>query len=75
MQEADRIWMHEPGVLAWSLADVALATGVPASVSGSVQAIVDEVVREAQSGDHILVMSNGGFGGIHERLVIGLQGK
>ncbi len=75
MQGADRIWMHEPGDLAWSLSDVAQATGVPASVSGSVEAIVDEVVREAQSGDHILVMSNGGFGGIHERLVIGLQGK
>jgi UDP-N-acetylmuramate: L-alanyl-gamma-D-glutamyl-meso-diaminopimelate ligase len=75
MQGADRIWMHEPGDLAWSLSDVALATGVPASVSGSVEAIVDEVVREARSGDHILVMSNGGFGGIHERLVIGLQGN
>jgi UDP-N-acetylmuramate: L-alanyl-gamma-D-glutamyl-meso-diaminopimelate ligase len=74
MQGADRIWMHEPGDLAWSLSDVALATSVPASVSGSVEAIVDEVVREARSGDHILVMSNGGFEGIHERLVIGLQG-
>jgi len=75
MQGADRIWMHEPGDLAWSLSDVAQATGVPASVSSSVQAIIDEVVGEARSGDHILVMSNGGFGGIHEKLVIGLQGK
>ena len=66
--------MHEPGDLAWSLSDVAQATGVPARVSGSVEAIVDEVVHEARPGDHILVMSNGGFGGIHERLVIGLQG-
>ena len=74
LQGADRIWMHEPGDLAWSLSDVAQATGVPARVSGSVEAIVDEVVREARPGDHILVMSNGDFGGIHERLVIGLQG-
>jgi UDP-N-acetylmuramate: L-alanyl-gamma-D-glutamyl-meso-diaminopimelate ligase len=75
MQGANRIWMHEPGDLAWSLSDVAQATGVPASVSGSVQTIVDEVVREARPGDHILVMSNGGFGGIHEKLIVGLQGK
>ena len=75
MQGADRIWMHEPGDLTWSLADVAQAAGVPASVSGSVEAIVDEIVREARAGDHILVMSNGGFGGIHERLIIGLQGR
>ena len=73
MQGADRIWMHEPGDLSWSLSEVAQATGVPTRVSGSVQAIVDEVVREARSGDHILVMSNGGFGGIHERLVSSLQ--
>jgi len=39
-----------------------------------VEAIIDEIVREARSGDHILVMSNGGFGGIHEKLVVGLQG-
>jgi UDP-N-acetylmuramate: L-alanyl-gamma-D-glutamyl-meso-diaminopimelate ligase len=75
MQGADRIWMHEPGDLAWSLLDVAQATGVPAGVGGSVQAIVDEVVHEARPGDHILVMSNGGFDGIHERIVIGLQAK
>jgi UDP-N-acetylmuramate: L-alanyl-gamma-D-glutamyl-meso-diaminopimelate ligase len=73
MQGADRIWMHEPGDLTWSLADVAQGAGVPASVSGSVKAIVDEIVREARAGDHILVMSNGGFGGIHEKLLIGLQ--
>jgi len=61
--------MHEPGDLAWSLTDVAQATGVSASVSGSVEAIVDEVIREARSGDHILIMSNGNFGGIHEKLI------
>jgi UDP-N-acetylmuramate: L-alanyl-gamma-D-glutamyl-meso-diaminopimelate ligase len=70
---ADRIWMHEPGDLAWSLTDVAQATGVPARVSGSVEAINDEIVHEARPGDHILVMSNGGFGGIHEKLLLGLQ--
>jgi UDP-N-acetylmuramate: L-alanyl-gamma-D-glutamyl-meso-diaminopimelate ligase len=75
MQGADRIWIHEPGGLAWSLSDVAQATGLPASVRSHVQDIVDEVVREARSGDHILVMSNGGFEGIHERLVNGLQKK
>ena len=73
MQGADFIWMHEPGDLLWSLADVAQTSGVPARVSGSVQAIIDEIVREARPGDHILVMSNGGFGGIHEKLLIGLQ--
>ena len=75
MQGADRIWLHEPGDLSWSLSAVAQAAGVPSSIRSRVGDIVDEVVREARSGDHILVMSNGGFGGIHERLVIALQEK
>ncbi len=73
MQGADRIWMHEPGDLGWSLPEVAHAMGVPVTISGSVEAIVDEILHEARPGDHILVMSNGGFGGIHEKLVAGLQ--
>lgn len=75
MQGADRIWLHDPDDLDWSLDAVAHETEVPARVSDSVQAIVDEVVNEARPGDHILVMSNGGFGGIHDMLINGLQGK
>jgi UDP-N-acetylmuramate: L-alanyl-gamma-D-glutamyl-meso-diaminopimelate ligase len=73
MEGADRIWLHEPGDLAWSLPTIARALGVPATVSASVDTLVDEIVREARPGDHILVMSNGGFGGIHEKLLIGLK--
>jgi len=73
MQGADLIWMHESGDLVWSLQDVAQASGVPASVSGSVQAIIDQIVSETRPGDHILIMSNGGFGGIHEKLLSRLQ--
>ncbi len=73
MHGADRIWLHETGDLEWSLEEVARETGVPASVSDRVEAIVEEVVRTAHPGDHVLVMSNGGFGGIHERLLRGLE--
>jgi UDP-N-acetylmuramate: L-alanyl-gamma-D-glutamyl-meso-diaminopimelate ligase len=31
--------------------------------------MVQAIVRVAQPGDHILVMSNGGFGGIHQKLL------
>ena len=73
MHGADRIWLHEPGDLEWSLEEVARETGVPASVSGQVETIVEEVVQAARPGDHVLVMSNGGFGGIHDRLLRGLE--
>ena len=41
-------------------------------VSRSVDEIVSQVQAVAESGDHVLVMSNGGFGGIHEKLLEGL---
>jgi UDP-N-acetylmuramate: L-alanyl-gamma-D-glutamyl-meso-diaminopimelate ligase len=69
MQGADLVWMHEPAELDWSLAEVAEVLDVPVTVSGSVDAIVAAVVQAARSGDHILVMSNGGFGGIHQKLL------
>jgi UDP-N-acetylmuramate: L-alanyl-gamma-D-glutamyl-meso-diaminopimelate ligase len=37
--------------------------------------LLDAVIAEARPGDHILVMSNGGFGGIHGRLLEELQGR
>lgn len=69
MQGADFIWLHEPTDLDWSLADMVQCLDVPVAVCGSVDAIVAEVVQAARGGDHILVMSNGGFGGIHQKLL------
>ncbi|HAJ92668.1 MAG TPA: UDP-N-acetylmuramate:L-alanyl-gamma-D-glutamyl-meso-diaminopimelate ligase [Gammaproteobacteria bacterium] len=69
MQGADFIWLHEPAELDWPLADLVRGMEVPVEVSTSVDAIVAGVVQAARSGDHILVMSNGGFGGIHQKLL------
>ena len=35
----------------------------------SVEALLDALARELQAGDQVLVMSNGGFGGVHARLL------
>jgi UDP-N-acetylmuramate: L-alanyl-gamma-D-glutamyl-meso-diaminopimelate ligase len=70
---ADLVWLHEPADLNWSLQAVARAAAVQVSVSNSVQAIVKAVVQESRPGDHILVMSNGAFGGIHDLLLAALQ--
>jgi UDP-N-acetylmuramate: L-alanyl-gamma-D-glutamyl-meso-diaminopimelate ligase len=47
--------------------------GAQAVVAGSVDKLVEHVVRAARTGDHVLVMSNGGFGGIHGKLLAALQ--
>jgi UDP-N-acetylmuramate: L-alanyl-gamma-D-glutamyl-meso-diaminopimelate ligase len=38
-------------------------------VGSDLETLVDAIVRDARPGDHLLVMSNGGFGGIHGKLL------
>jgi UDP-N-acetylmuramate: L-alanyl-gamma-D-glutamyl-meso-diaminopimelate ligase len=51
------------------LMDDLRATGKPADYLPDVEAIVEHVGRHAQGGDVVCVFSNGGFGGIHEKLL------
>ena len=74
LTQADRVWLYEPPNLGWDLADVAQAARPPTEVVASIDVLVAAVAAEARSGDHILVMSNGGFGGIHAKLLAALGG-
>jgi UDP-N-acetylmuramate: L-alanyl-gamma-D-glutamyl-meso-diaminopimelate ligase len=49
------------------------ASGVHARFIPDVGAIVDIVAREARHGDFVVIMSNGGFGGIHAKLLAALR--
>jgi UDP-N-acetylmuramate: L-alanyl-gamma-D-glutamyl-meso-diaminopimelate ligase len=73
MQGADRIWLHQPDDIDWSLDEVATRLDVPVVVEETVEAIVAAVAGEAHEGDHVLIMSNGGFGGIHGKLLAALE--
>jgi UDP-N-acetylmuramate: L-alanyl-gamma-D-glutamyl-meso-diaminopimelate ligase len=48
--------------------------GAKASVFTDTQAIVDDLYAYTQAGDHVVIMSNGEFGNIHQRLIEALQG-
>ncbi len=66
--EADAVFCYA-GQLGWD-ADAALAPmGDKATVCQDLDQLVDAVVTVARPGDHVLVMSNGGFGGIHGKLL------
>lgn len=75
LEAADRVLMYRPKGLAWSPEKVLGVLGDRAFVADEVQALVDRVAAEARAGDHVLVMSNGGFEGIHQRLLDRLGGK
>jgi UDP-N-acetylmuramate: L-alanyl-gamma-D-glutamyl-meso-diaminopimelate ligase len=49
--------------------------GHAAHVADNIEALVAAVVAAAKPGDHVLCMSNGGFGGIHARLLAALRVK
>ncbi len=65
---ADRVLWYQPPDMHWSLADVATDRD-GASVYSSVDDIIDAVVDQADTGDHVIIMSNGGFAGIQGRLL------
>ena len=69
---ADAVFVYAPPDLSW---DVAAALGQPERVFSDLDMLVDAVASSARPGDHILVMSNGGFGGIHERLLRALEAR
>jgi len=68
LAEADLVFCYA-GKLGWDPAAALAPLGAKASVFGDLDALIDAVVGETRAGDHILVMSNGGFGGIHDKLL------
>jgi UDP-N-acetylmuramate: L-alanyl-gamma-D-glutamyl-meso-diaminopimelate ligase len=71
---ADRVLIYRPLDLIWSLDLVTSCLGAKASVFTDTQAIVDDLYAYTQAGDHVVIMSNGEFGNIHQRLIEALQG-
>ena len=69
LEAADRVFLYQPEDLAWDLGAVAAEVGDRAAVCHAVEELVLALREAARPGDHILIMSNGAFGGIHERLL------
>ncbi len=71
LRGADKIWLFRPPNIRWDLAES--VDGMDARIRGDIGDIVTEVTAEAKAGDHVLVMSNSGFGGIHRLLLDALK--
>jgi UDP-N-acetylmuramate: L-alanyl-gamma-D-glutamyl-meso-diaminopimelate ligase len=69
LQGVDELLLFEPPELGWSLQSVADELGGKAHVYDNVDAMVEKLMTIVQPGDHVLVMSNGAFGGIHEHII------
>jgi UDP-N-acetylmuramate: L-alanyl-gamma-D-glutamyl-meso-diaminopimelate ligase len=75
LADADRTWFLTVPELGWDLKKSVAALGPRASFADSVDALVAALAAESRPGDHVLVMSNGGFGGLHEKLLAALRAR
>ena len=71
---ADRVFCYAAN-LGWDAAAALAPLGPRVEVHDDLATLVAAIVRAAGPGDHVLVMSNGGFGGIHERLLDALAAR
>ncbi|MEJ8820488.1 UDP-N-acetylmuramate:L-alanyl-gamma-D-glutamyl-meso-diaminopimelate ligase [Variovorax humicola] len=72
LEQADMAFCHTAG-LGWDAAAALAPMGARAQVAAEIAPLVSQVVASARPGDHIVCMSNGGFGGIHEKLLAALN--
>ncbi|OBU02275.1 UDP-N-acetylmuramate:L-alanyl-gamma-D-glutamyl-meso-diaminopimelate ligase [Morganella psychrotolerans] len=70
---ADEVFILQPANIPWLVSDITANCVQPAYWSGDLDALTAMVAEHAQPGDHILVMSNGSFGGIHDKLLAKLK--
>ena len=70
---AVRVCIHAPPGLEWDPRSVCMELGEQAQVFSNVKALANHLAGEAKSGDQLVLMSNGGFGGIYDTLKTALQ--
>ncbi|EXE14328.1 L-alanyl-gamma-D-glutamyl-meso-diaminopimelate ligase [Acinetobacter sp. 983759] len=70
---ADEVIWYQPEGLDWDLQPVVEAAPNKSQVSRSLDEIIQRIVQEAGEGDAVVIMSNGGVGGLHQKLLAALQ--
>ena len=77
LQAADRTFCFAGGQgkqsLGWNPGEVMQALGDTLSIEQDIDTLVNQVSATARSGDHVVIMSNGGFGGFHDKLLAKLE--
>ena len=68
LADADRVFCHTAG-LGWDAAAALAPLGAKAQCHADLDALIAALIADSRPGDHLVVMSNGGFGGIHQKLL------
>jgi len=73
LRPADVVWFFVPPNLGWDLPAAVASLGARAHFAPGIEDLVSDLAAAARVGDHILIMSNGGFGGLHDKLLAALR--
>ena len=68
LEQADLSFCHSGG-LDWDASAALSAMGTQAQVAHTIELLLQQVLTQARPGDHVVCMSNGGFGDVHARLL------
>jgi len=75
LRGADEVWLFTPPDLGWDATPIVASLGQRGHSSRDIGELAVALAKSARSGDHVLIMSNGGFGGLHGKLLAQLQGR
>lgn len=70
---ADEVWLYAPADLGWDISPIMASLGSRGRTRQDIETLAKDLAGAAHSGDHILIMSNGGFGGLHGKVLAALQ--
>jgi UDP-N-acetylmuramate: L-alanyl-gamma-D-glutamyl-meso-diaminopimelate ligase len=73
VMQADQVFWYAPANLGWDLGATVADSQVPTAVCDSLEAIIEGVKARAKANTHVVIMSNGGFGGLHGKLAQALD--
>ena len=73
LKQADYVLMLRPAKADWNIDEIASELSQPARVHDNVDQIIQDIVSQVSFGDQVLIMSNKGFAGIHDKLLKALQ--
>ncbi|MBZ5488332.1 UDP-N-acetylmuramate:L-alanyl-gamma-D-glutamyl-meso-diaminopimelate ligase [Halomonas aquamarina] len=75
IRDADRVYWYQPATIEWSMETLVAEQGARAQLYRDIESLVSAVAAEAAPLDRIVVMSNGGFENVHERLLEALANR
>ncbi len=73
--DSDKVFIFEPSDLKWSLQDVANNIKPDTKIFSTVDDVIVDLLNEVKPGDNILILSNGSFDGLSEKLVLQMSNR